>query len=60
MKLNETEYTEKPSIFSQVKRQNPERSCFLEYDKLYVDHRPFVWNEVGCIKNIITLYQYVG
>ena len=30
----------------QVKRQNPERSCFLEYDKLYVDHRPFVWNEV--------------
>ena len=29
-----------------VKRQNPERSCFLEYDKLYVDHRPYIWNEV--------------
>ena len=30
----------------QVKRQNPEKTCFLEYDKLYVDHKPYVWNEV--------------
>ena len=43
--------------FSQVKRQNPERSCFLEYDKLYVDHRPFVWNEVGYFKNHQLQYQ---
>ena len=35
----------------QVKRQNPEKTCFLEYDKLYVDHKPYVWNEVSSLNN---------
>ena len=39
----------------QVKRQNPEKTCFLEYDKLYVDHKPYVWNEVN--SNIIAIYD---
>ena len=28
-----------------VKRANPERSCFLEYDRLYVDHKIYVYSE---------------
>lgn len=28
-----------------MKRANPEKNCFLEYDKLYVDHKIFVYNE---------------
>ncbi len=28
-----------------IKRANPERSCFLEYDKLYVDHKVYVYSE---------------
>jgi len=24
---------------------NPEKNCFLEYDKLYIDHKIFVYNE---------------
>jgi len=29
----------------QVKRVNPEKACYLEYDKLYVDSKIFIWNE---------------
>ena len=29
-----------------IKKRNPERYCVLEYDKLFVDHKVFVWNEV--------------
>ena len=29
----------------QVKRTNPEKNCFLEYDKLYIDHKIFVFND---------------
>lgn len=28
-----------------MKRTNPEKNCFLEYDKLYIDHKIFVYNE---------------
>ena len=31
--------------FLQIKRVNPEKVCYLEYDKLYVDHKIYVWNE---------------
>ena len=30
----------------EIKKRNPERYCVLEYDKLFVDHKVFVWNEV--------------
>ena len=26
----------------QVKRANPEKNCFLEYDRLYIDHKIYV------------------
>jgi len=29
----------------QIKRVNPEKSCYLEYDKLYIDSKIFIWNE---------------
>ena len=29
-----------------IKKRNPERYCMLEYDKLFVDHKVYVWNEV--------------
>ena len=29
----------------QIKRVNPEKSCYLEYDKLYVDSKIFIWND---------------
>jgi hypothetical protein len=32
-------------VFLQIKKINPEKACFLEYDKLYVDSKIFVWNE---------------
>ncbi|TRY80886.1 hypothetical protein TCAL_04708 [Tigriopus californicus] len=28
-----------------IKRANPEKNCFLEYDKLYIDHKIFVYND---------------
>ena len=28
-----------------VKRSNPERRCFLQYDKLYIDGKVFMFNE---------------
>ncbi len=34
-----------PLTFIQVKKANPEKVCYLEYDKLYVDSKIFVWNE---------------
>ena len=29
----------------QIKRVNPEKACYLEYDKLYVDSKIFIWND---------------
>ena len=29
-----------------VKKTNPERRCFLQYDKLYIDSKLFFFNEV--------------
>ena len=29
----------------QIKKANPERVCFLEYDKLYVENKIYIWNE---------------
>jgi len=29
-----------------IKKSNPERGCFLEYDRLYVDHKCYIWNDV--------------
>lgn len=29
-----------------IKKKTPERHCFLEYDKLYVDHAIYVWNDI--------------
>ena len=33
-------------LFPQVRKANPEKSCFLQYDKLYIDSKIFVYNEV--------------
>ena len=32
-------------MYIQIKKANPEKACYLEYDKLYVDSKIFVWNE---------------
>ena len=29
-----------------VKRSNPERRCFLQYDKLYIDGKIYMYSEV--------------
>ena len=29
-----------------IKKRNPERYCVLEYDKLFVDHKVYVWNDI--------------
>ena len=29
-----------------IKKSNPEKHCFLEYDKLYVNHTIYVWNDI--------------
>ena len=29
-----------------MKRANPEKNCFLEYDRLYIDHKIYVYNDV--------------
>ena len=29
-----------------IRRANPERGCFLEYDRLYVDHKCYIWNDI--------------
>jgi hypothetical protein len=29
-----------------VKKSNPERFCLLEYDKLIIDQKIYVWNDV--------------
>ena len=29
-----------------VKKSNPERRCFLQYDKLYIDGKLFLYSEV--------------
>ena len=30
-----------------IKKTNPERRCFLEYDRLYVDQKIYVWNDIA-------------
>ncbi|XP_023325625.1 uncharacterized protein LOC111699245 [Eurytemora carolleeae] len=30
----------------QIRKANPERNCFLQYDKLYLDNKIYVYNEV--------------
>ncbi|XP_023322484.1 uncharacterized protein LOC111696926 [Eurytemora carolleeae] len=30
----------------QIKKKAPERVCRLEYDKLYLDHKIYVWNDI--------------
>ena len=35
-----------PPSLPQVKRANPEKNCFLEYDRLYIDHKIYVYNDV--------------
>ena len=38
-----------------IKKRNPERHCVLEYDKLFVDHKVYVFNEVlGQVSSIST------
>ena len=29
-----------------MRKANPEKSCFLQYDKLYIDSKIYVYNEV--------------
>ena len=29
-----------------MRRANPEKSCFLQYDKLYIDSKIYVFNDV--------------
>ena len=29
-----------------VKKRNPERRCFLQYDKLYIDGKLFLYSEL--------------
>ena len=29
-----------------IKRANPSVNCVLQYDKLVVDHKIFVWNDI--------------
>ena len=29
-----------------MRKANPEKSCFLQYDKLYIDTKIYVYNEV--------------
>ena len=31
---------------SQVRKANPEKNCFLQADKLYIDSKIYVYNEV--------------
>ena len=31
-----------------IKKRNPERHCVLEYDKLFVDNKVYVWNDILC------------
>ena len=32
-------------MLPQVRRANPEKSCFLQYDKLYIDGKLFAYSE---------------
>ena len=34
-------------MMRQVKKNNPERRCFLQYDKLFIDGRIFMYSEVS-------------
>ena len=33
-------------FLSQVRKANPEKNCFLQSDKLYIDSKIYVYNEV--------------
>ena len=34
-----------PRFMRHVKKVNPEKRCFLQYDKLYIDGKVFMFNE---------------
>ena len=38
-----------------IKRANPSVSCVLQYDKLVVDHKIFVWNDIQVSRGDLTL-----
>jgi len=38
--------TELRKFMRQVRKANPEKNCFLQYDKLYIDSKIFVYNEI--------------
>ena len=40
----------------QVKRANPEKNCFLEYDRLYIDHKIYVYNDVMGQESVLRHY----
>ena len=44
----------------QVKKSNPERFCLLEYDKLIIDQKIYVWNDVISQVIIKTHYRQIG
>ena len=33
-------------VNTKVRKANPEKNCFLQYDKLYIDSKIYVFNEV--------------
>ena len=33
-------------MMRQVKKKNPERRCYLEYDKLYIDGKLFMYSQL--------------
>ena len=36
-----------PRFMRHVKKVNPEKRCFLQYDKLYIDGKVFMFNETS-------------
>ena len=45
-KINTTlDHLNIPRFMRHVKKVNPEKRCFLQYDKLYIDGKVFMFNE---------------
>ena len=38
-----------------IKRTNPSLNCVLQYDKLVVDNKIFVWNDIQVDKHLVEL-----
>ena len=38
-----------------IKRTNPSLNCVLQYDKLVVDNKIFVWNDIQVGKHLVEL-----